>query len=184
MAPDGKHHHQINVVMIIDNPWKTYAIVAVLSGLVYYLFLGWRFFLPDIKAWIKKRKQPATRHSTAATANSIPNEGGRFDEESASFSESSQLEDDEPPAWQNEEMFEKAQGLMAHLASEIKEAHQKKYSKQDLLLMLQMILKDYIVLQGTAFQTAVNNYIETECARYGSIHLSEGERIEVWRKVV
>jgi hypothetical protein len=170
--------------MIIEHPWKTYAIVAVLSGLVYYLFLGWRFFLPDIKAWIKKRKQPATRHSTAATANSIPNEGGRFDEESAPFSESSQLEDDEPPAWQNEEMFEKAQGLMAHLASEIKEAHQKKYSKQDLLLMLEMILKDYILLQGTAFQTAVNNCIKIECARYGSIHLSEGETIEVWRKVV
>jgi hypothetical protein len=170
--------------MIIEHPWKTYVIVAALSVLIYYTFLSWRLFLPDIKAWIHRRKQPAHRHSTAPIANSIPNEDERFDKERMRFSESSQLEDDEPPAWQNEEMFEKAQGLMAHLASEIKEAHQKKYSKQDLLLMLQMILKDYIVLQGTAFQTAVNNYIETECARYGSIHLSEGERIEVWRKVV
>jgi len=169
--------------MIIEHPWKTYAIVAVLSVLVYYSFLGWRFFLPDIKAWIKKRKQPAPRQSIAR-APSIPTESGRLDEECMLFTESSQLEANEPPTWQNEEMFELAQSLTAHLASEIKEAHQKNYSKQDLLLMLQMILKDYTVLKGTAFQTAVNNCIETECARYGSIHLSEGERIEVWRKVV
>ncbi|SEJ52867.1 hypothetical protein SAMN05216327_11236 [Dyadobacter sp. SG02] len=169
--------------MIIEHPWKTYAIVAVLSALVYYSFLGWRFFLPDIKAWMKKRKQPTSRQSIAS-ATLIPAESERLDEERIPFLESSQSVGDEPPIWQNEEMFEKAQGLMAHLASEIKEAHQKSYSKQDLLLMLQMILKDYIVLQGTAFQTAVNNYIETECARYGSIHFSEGETIEVWRKVV
>lgn len=169
--------------MIIEHPWKTYAIVAVLSVLVYYSVLGWRFFLPDIKAWIKKRKQPAPRQSIAS-APLIPTESGRLDEERMLFTESSQLEDNEPPAWQNEEMFELAQSLMAHLASEIKEAHQKNYSKQDLLLMLQMILKDYIVLQGTAFQTAVDNCITAECARYGSIHLSEGETIEVWRKVV
>ena len=85
---------------------------------------------------------------------------------------------------QKDEMFEKAYGLMAHLASEIKESHQKNYSKEDLVLMLEMILKDYRILKGTAFQMAVNNCIETECARYGSIHLSEGETIEVWRKVV
>lgn len=169
--------------MIIEHPWKTYAIVAVLSALIYYSILAWRFFLPDIKAWIRKRKEPASRQSIAS-APSIPTESGRLEEESILFTEPSQLEDNEPTAWQNEEMFELAQSLMAHLASEIKEAHQKSYSKQDLLLMLQMIVKDYTVLKGTAFQTAVNNCIETECARYGSIHLSEGERIEVWRKVV
>jgi hypothetical protein len=169
--------------MIIEHPWKTYSIVAVLSALIYYSILAWRFFLPDIKAWIRKRKQPASRQSIAS-APSIPTESAHLDDERMLFTESSQLEDDEPPAWQNEEMFELAQSLMAHLASEIKEAHQKSYSKQDLLLMLEMILKDYTVLNGTAFQTAVNNFIETECARYGSIHLSEGERIEFWRKVV
>jgi hypothetical protein len=169
--------------MIIEHPWKTYAIVAVLAALIYYSILAWRFFLPDIKAWIRKRKQPTSRQSIAS-ALSIPTESGRLEEESILFTESSQLEDNEPPAWQNEEMFELAQSLMAHLASEIKEAHEKDYSKQDLLLMLQMILKDYTVLKGTAFQTAVNNCIETECTRYGSIHLSEGETIEVWRKVV
>ena len=170
--------------MIIEHPWKTYAIVTLLSALVYYSFLVWRFFLPGIKAWVKKRKQPVPRNSTEPTAPSILIDVGHFDEEHMPFSESSRLDEDEPPAWQNEEMFEKAQGLMAHLASEIKEAHQKSYSKQDLLLMLQMILKDYTVLKGTAFQTAVNNCIKAECARYGSIHLSEGATIEVWRKVV
>lgn len=169
--------------MIIEHPWKTYAIVTVLSALVYYTFLGWRFFLPDIKAWIKKRKHAPYRESTNM-AISAPMQAEDPEQEITQFSTSSELEDSEPPSWQNEEMFEIAHGLMAHLASEIKEAHQKNYSKEDLLLMLEMILKDYRVLKGTAFQTAVNNCIETECTRYGSIHLSEGETIEVWRKVV
>lgn len=169
--------------MVIEHPWKTYTIVSLLTALLYYSFLGWRFFLPDIKVWIEKRKQPAQWESTSI-ATSVPMQAGNPEEEIIQFTTSSDLEDNEPASWQNEEMFEKAHRLMAHLVSEIKEAHQKNYSKEDLLLMLEMILKDYKVLKGTAFQRAVNNCIETECARYGSIHLSEGETIEVWRKVV
>ena len=169
--------------MVIEHPWKTYAIVTLLSALFYYSFLGWRFFLPDIKVWIKRQRQLHNRESTSI-ATSAPMQAENTEEEIILFSTSSELEDSGPPPWQNEEMFEKAHRLMAHLASEIKEAHQKNYCKEDLLLMLEMILKDYKVLKGTAFQRAVNNCIETECARYGSIHLSEGETIEVWRKVV
>lgn len=170
--------------MIIEHPWKTYAIAATFSALIYYVLLAWRFFLPDIRAWLKVRKRASKRHSVAEMPLPRPTEAVESDEDNTPFQDSGQGDDNGSPAWQNEELLETTQSLISHLTSEIKEAHEKHYSKQDLLLMLQMILKDYTVLRNTAFQIAVNDCINTECARYGSIRLSEGETIEVWRMVV
>lgn len=165
--------------MIIEHPWKSYATIAGLSTAAYYAVIGWKFYLAEIKSWLGQRHKPVqlreiNSQSSDTVAESLPPE---IDE--------SELVDDlsEAPAWQSEEMFETAEKLSTHLISEIEEAHSKEYSKPDLILMMQMILKNYSVLKGTPFQKVINNRIEAECAKYGSIHLSEGEMIEVWRMV-
>ncbi|PSL18600.1 hypothetical protein [Dyadobacter jiangsuensis] len=165
--------------MIIEHPWKSYATIAGLSTAIYYAVIGWQYYLPEIKSWLGQRHKPVQLReinspSSDTTEESVQQE---IDE--------SELVDDlsEAPEWQSEEMFETAEKLSTHLISEIEEAHSKEYSKPDLILMMQMILKNYSVLKGTPFQKVINNRIESECAKYGSIHLSEGEMIEVWRKV-
>lgn len=165
--------------MIIEHPWKSYATIAGLSTAAYYAVIGCKFYLAETKSWLGQRHKPVqlreiNGQSSDTGAESVPLE---IDE--------SELVDDlsEAPAWQSEEMFETAEKLSTHLISEIEEAHSKEYSKPDLILMMQMILKNYSVLKGTPFQKVINSRIEAECAKYGSIHLSEGDIIEVWRMV-
>jgi hypothetical protein len=71
-------------------------------------------------------------------------------------------------------------GLTAHLRDAIDEAHEKQYNKNDLVLLLQMLLKDYSYLKDTPFRVSINNQIEAECAKYGSMLLSEDETEELW----
>jgi len=165
--------------MIIEHPWKSYATIAGLSTAIYYAVIGWQYYLPEIKSWLGQRHKPVQLREINGQSSDTLGET-----EPPEIDENNLVDDlSEAPAWQSEEMFETAEKLSTHLISEIEEAHSKEYSKPDLILMMQMILKNYSVLKGTPFQKVINNRIEAECAKYGSIHLSEGEMIEVWRMV-
>jgi hypothetical protein len=164
--------------MFTSNPWAFYTGTISAALLIYYAFVCWKFYRNDLRILLggpKSKRQgpdfaagPPTSEQKELAATSV-------DEEL--------LVEEEPPAWQNEELFTQVENLFEHLASEIEEAHQKNYNRQDLIQMLQLILKEYQVLKGTPFQFAVNNRIDVECAKYGSIHLREGDKGEVWRMV-
>lgn len=160
--------------MSTSNPWAVYAAILAGALLIYYAFVGWKYFRTEINSLLRgrprKRQVDSYTLSKEIKKTSDPNQQGEviIDEE------------DEQPEWQNEEMFAKVENLYQYLTTEIEEAHQKGYDRQDLIQMLQIILKDYQVLKRSPFQFAVNNRIDAECAKYGSIHLSEGDKGEVW----
>lgn len=162
--------------MFTSKPWAVYAGITTGALLIYYIFVGWKYFRTEISSLLrskpKKRQLDSSTLITEAQQTSGP---GQQNEEI--------MEEEEQPAWQNEALFTQVEDLFEHLASEIEEAHQKNYNRQDLIQMLQLILKEYQVLKGTPFQIAVNNRIDSECAKYGSIHLSEGDKGEVWGMV-
>jgi len=161
--------------MFTATPWALYTEIVTGSLLIYYLLIGWKYFRMEIKNLFRGRDQ-----KRGIDPDALIEEG----EKTSYQSQGEKItEQDEQPEWQNEEMFVKVENLFEHLTAEIEEAHQKNYDKQDLIQMLQIILKDYQVLKRTPFQFAVNNRIDAECAKYGSIHLSEGDKGEVWRMV-
>lgn len=160
--------------MFTSNPWAVYAGILAGALLIYYTFVGWKYFRTEINSLLggrpRKRQFDAGTLSKAIGKTSDPS---RPDQEIIN-------EQDPQPEWRNEEMSTRVENLYEHLATEIEEAHQKGYDRQDLIQMLQIILKDYQMLKRSPFQFAVNNRIDAECAKYGSIHLSEGDKGEVW----
>lgn len=162
--------------MFTSNPWAVYA--AILAGglLIYYTFVGWKYFRTEINGLLRGSPRNLKVDSGILSKEVKKTSGPNQQDEEV-------IEEEEQPEWQNEEMFAMVENLFEHLTTEIEEAHQKNYNKQDLIQMLQMVLKDYQVLKRTPFQFAVNNRIDAECAKYGSIHLSEGDKSEVWRMV-
>lgn len=158
--------------MYIDSPWTTYA--AVLSPITvgYYIFIGYKFYRQDLRsAFSGKQNRPVKKIQRPAPSISVteePQEPEQVQQET--------IEDALP----DEETFQKAMGLTAHLRDAIDEAHEKNYSKNDLVLLLQMLLKDYSYLKDTPFRVSINNQIEMECAKYGSMLLSEQETEALW----
>lgn len=182
--------------MFTSNPWADY--ITMLAPLIagYYLFVGLRFYGRDLKARISGKRgnagtPVALRHHdfdapdppvielNTGPANAIQ-DGSVAKQQIAAIDND---DTDQTPEWQSEELFDQVEQLAAHLKGAIEEAHEKDYGKQDLILLLQMTLKEYPAMSATPFRTAISNLIETECAKYGPIHLREDDLAAVWKQV-
>lgn len=175
--------------MFTSNPWGDY--ITILAPLIagYYLFIGLRFYGRDLKAKIARNRidsasRPRPQRDFDVPDPPVPSSLAAEQRETVVSSlEDNDNSDQKPAAWQNEELFDQVERLAAHLKEAIEEAHEKEYGKQDLILLLQMTLKEYPALREAPFQTAINNLIETECAKYGSIHLREEDKVVIWKQV-
>jgi hypothetical protein len=130
----------------------------------------WRYYLNDIKSLLsQKRQRLAPRSNNDSDTDPGPDSTDQINNENK----------EDMPA-RDEALLEKQRELLSYLTDQIREAHQKNYTKQDLIQMLEMILKEYPAPKGSSFQLAVNGRIDAECAKYGSIYLSEGDKNQVW----
>jgi hypothetical protein len=160
--------------MISANPWQSFILAASIITVIYYAVIVWKYYLSDVKLLLSKKSLRGPGHSSHQLDAPVkPGSPDRPIDE----------QEEEVPPRQNEAFLENAQDLLAHLTDEIREAYQKNYTKQDLVQMLQMILKEYPAQKGSSFQLAVNDRIDAECAKYGSIYLSEGDKKQVWTTV-
>ncbi|TDE14754.1 hypothetical protein [Dyadobacter psychrotolerans] len=158
--------------MYIDSPWTTYAAVLSPLTLGYYIFISYKFYRQDLRSVFSgKQNRPVKKPPRPAPSISVieqQSEPGHVEQETTEAT----LPD--------EETFQNVMALTAHLRDAIEEAHEKQYSKNDLVLLIQMLLKDYSYLKDTPFRVSINNQIEAECAKYGSMLLSEDETEELW----
>jgi len=81
---------------------------------------------------------------------------------------------------QNQELINGYHALSLYLKQAIAHAHQGGYSKEELILLFQMTLKEYDAIYGKPFQLSINDLIDTELEKYGSIRLSSQDRISMW----
>jgi hypothetical protein len=159
--------------MYIESPWTTYAVVLSPLTLGYYIFIGYKFYRQDLRsAFSGKQNRPVKKIKRPTPSISVITE--EHNEQELVEPEATE------PTLPDEETYHKVMGLTAHLKDAIEEAHEKQYNKNDLMLLLQMLLKDYSYLKDTPFRVSINNHIEAECAKYGSMLLSKDEIEELW----
>ena len=83
-----------------------------------------------------------------------------------------------PPTTEEQRQYE----VVNDLVSELKPLFEKSYIKEEMVMALQMKLIEYPQLKGTAFQVAVNNYIQMESENKCSVYLSEDELKGLWQR--
>jgi len=174
--------------MFTTNPWAVYVYVAgpVIAG--YYLFAVARFYGREIKAKITSRRTLRAKPAEARKETNEPvaqSEPEQIDYSQMAVEPISGPKKIFPPVslWKNRVLSGQQQSLAEHLTYLIQEAHENDYDKQELVLLLQMTIKDYLDFEGTQFQSAINECIGTECAKYGSIHLGEEDKAAIWNRV-
>jgi hypothetical protein len=158
--------------MYINSPWTIYAAVLSPLTLGYYIFIGYKFYRKDLRSAFSGKQNSSVKRTTRPAPSIAVTEETQ---------EHEQMEEETAgPALPDEETFQNVMALTAHLRDAIEEAYTKEYSKNDLVLLLQMLLKDFSYLKDTPFRVSVNNQIEAECSKYGSMLLSEDEIEELW----
>jgi hypothetical protein len=152
--------------------WNHYLMVVATLTAVYYVVIVIRYYKQGVRllaqrAW--QRQFSFEKHKPDS-----------IDEKRQSFGEV--IQDSSSDI--NWEATLQIKELRQHLKETIADAYQNQYTKEDLLLLLEMTLKDYLSLSSTPFQTVINELIRSECSKYGFIHLSVVELEQIWRQDV
>lgn len=161
--------------------WTGYVKIVAPLMMAYYGFVMYKFYRQELKAfWAGMGgRAPTVDVVTVASRESTHTAS---DEGPGGVQQNLQEEEEEPEFRQSEEAFRKVEDLAAHLKAAIGEAHEKNYSRQELVLLLQMTLRESNI-GGTPFQYAINNLVENECSKYGHIHLRAEDLAEMWDQV-
>ncbi|HMH33684.1 MAG TPA: hypothetical protein VK543_11670 [Puia sp.] len=77
-------------------------------------------------------------------------------------------------------LFDLASHLASTLRLKIEEAANRNLVREELILSVQIVLKQYQKLKGTAFQLAITNLVETNTENQCFITLSDDELNMLW----
>jgi hypothetical protein len=170
--------------MFTANPWVVYASVVTPLLSAYYLAVGFIFYRHDLKARIASWKNPPVGAMDPELKSEQIEEQVKPDTLQHDPAEITDQENDEAQEpFRDEVMMSKVEELSIHLKDAIKQAHHSGYSKEEFILLFQMTFKEYQAIYGTPFQLSINNLIEAELEKYGSIHLSSEDRVRMWNQV-
>jgi hypothetical protein len=74
--------------------------------------------------------------------------------------------------------------VVTDLQNEIKDtlelAGSKKYIREEIILLIQTVLRKYNSLELSPFKNAIDSYLIKECQNYCSIHLEDRDINQVW----
>jgi hypothetical protein len=169
----------IKPAMFSQTPWSDYFIAVTALLVVYYILFAFRFYRTQIKAaasggtvWWKQPQE----FSSSNPDHPARQQAGFEEEAGKAVSQQHTFTQDRLP-------FDQIVGLGNQLIASIDEAHEQNYDATELALLLQMVLKDYPSVHGKAFQIAINEFIDNQCAKYGSLHLGEEDKAVIWDQV-
>ena len=156
--------------MITNISWATYNYTMALVLLLWYLYVGFRYYRSDISraaglnggAPLQWDSGPPERQ--AGVAEAAPNLAAKGTFEENSFND-----------------FETIEELVDRVKALITESVEHDTPKESFLTTLHHILKDYPSLQHSQFRPSVNEFITTECEAQGMEAPSTEAVEQAWR---
>lgn len=166
--------------MLSNISWANYISVVLLLLVVYYIFVGAKFYSKEIKDLLAGKNKLSFLTSSAVSVqdDEEPNIGAQPVQPDLFASETKYV-----PAFEEiNDAVEQVKQLTNSLKEAIAEAVEKNYIKEEFILSLQLLLKKYPFLKGSPSMVAINNLIASECEKYGYIQLSAEERVMLWNE--
>jgi hypothetical protein len=159
--------------MLANISWTDYIIAVTVVSIIYYVFVGTRYFSQDLKELLSgKRKLNFT------PASGIPASIGRLTDTDYYRPENPTLEEN-----QNDE-FAQIEDLIGRLKNIIADAAARKADPQEFRQYLQMVFKEYNNLKKSAFRSSINELVVSECEKYNAVAPNEDEVDLLWDDAV
>lgn len=157
-------------IMFTNISWANYLVVVTLFLSAYYLITVIYFYSRDLQYYLTRMKKRGIRAGPDQLEDTPVVEGSDA-EFSNMEAEAFSLQD--PVARPSGDSLQEVEQLIAHLKEAIGEVKTKKYSKEEFILLLQLVLKEYPAFRGSPFQSAIRDLIISECKKQDSISLTE-----------
>ncbi|MFC0318655.1 MULTISPECIES: hypothetical protein [Olivibacter] len=150
--------------------WSEYLTALFIAVIIYYLLIALRYYPKELKRCLSGKRK----------GNEEQEED--FDTESGSATKADEVHNLFSDEESTEKAFASAEELSNQIRITVMEAVDKSLSKDNLCLLLGTLLDDYPQFRDNAFQVAINNVINTELEKYGSVPLSAVELDGLWKE--
>jgi len=147
--------------MLSNISWSQYLVVIAVLTVLWYVYVFFRFYAGNLKL----KRQGLEKH----TSDSVTHNDDTFQDEEISY------ESIEPG---NE--FIQVEALIEELRTHIEEDSKTTIINTNLAEDLKKIIGKYPAIKGTPYQSAINDLILAECARYGTDTIEDDEVEGLW----
>lgn len=156
--------------MLTNISWTDYIVAVAILLAVYYIFVGMRYFLADIK------------HIVSGKSNLNFRVGISSDTVRESIQPSEKKSNGENPAFETttDDDLAEVEHLIERLKSVIADASGKKLISKELKQYLHLVLQEYPNIKNSPFRTSINELVASECEKYSAVTLSEDEVEVLW----
>jgi hypothetical protein len=152
--------------------WGLYVQLLILSVVLYYGFVVYKYYRHDLLQILKRRKVLHEGDSNLSTTH--------FNSEPGISNTTTSRENLVAGERQNEVIMPHVHDLVQQIKTFIQDVSQRSFIKEEVIMGLQIILRDYRSLKETDLQASINDLIDSECSEYCSFQLSEEEINTVW----
>lgn len=162
--------------MLHDFSWTEYLILISLASLVYYLVVGVKYYSHELRSLMPGKGKVSNSLANEKTLLNTGSSNTGF-QQTELFSSHNRYT---PQVQQVDDTFEQVEKLTTKLTEIISFAASNNSSKEELIIALQNLAKNYRWLKGSPFIVAINNLITSECDKHGISHLSSKDRVMLW----
>jgi hypothetical protein len=155
--------------MLKSISWGQFLLTVFILVGVYYLVVAVLYYRKDIKGLLKREpgkleaKEPLKDKAAETSIPAPPVQGSDPDENL-------------PP------QFADSKRAIKEIQAVLERARLEEFGRALLLAALHPILLQYRHLKGTAFEIAINNFLEKECKDLNSVHLEADEVKALWQE--
>lgn len=160
--------------MLTGISWNNYIVVVVLLSIVWYLFVGLRYYFDDIKDFVTGKRKLQFRFLERKL---IPKSNYDLDYQKSDEILNTQVEFETVDT-----VFNEVEDLTARLKNAITDATQKKFIKKDFEDHLRFILKEHPLLENSPFCSSISELIVSECEKQESVLLTLQEVEALWNE--
>lgn len=159
--------------------WGQYGVFILLATVVYYLYIGLRFWGAGIISSSGRRRSGSVY--LKRVRGGVGEGKANADPGVASESDQAELFEQADKVAEGNEMFKAMQHAIGVVRELIAWAVQNKLDRENLLDHLHEALGKYRQLRGTDYAGTINNYLIRVCSSEFSLQLGETELTELWK---
>lgn len=157
--------------MFTNISWNDYLMGVSIIVVIYYFIIGFRYYSVELKELFSGRGNLRFNNQIADR-----------EEDNLMKLSSGQDNRDYPYEHTGDEEFAEVEGLIARLKETIQNIAAKKYDPQEFKHFLRLLLLEYPTVKTSLFRSSVNEFIVSECDKYGSLKLTEQEVELLWHE--
>ena len=159
--------------MFTNISWQDYIIAVAITLTVYYVIIGTRYYLPELKDLFSGKWKLKFGIQVARP---------EFDEDDLSMIPS--LRDNEDYLFEpkGDDEFREVEELITRLKETIQNASKEDSILGDFKQSLLLLLIEYPTVKSSPFRSSVNEFIVSECEKYDYVTIAEADVDQLWNQ--